>query len=165
MDAILRDELALSERIISEGNELVPRLRIFTRTEGELHLFARLPDNIERRLLVMRLLATFMHAKQAHAYVWASELHEPDAHVAFALGADGALRAISCRSAASRSPFSRPSGSSPTMLARKCATSCLAARLRFPPGIWRSWTRPFEAPFSRFARSDPPCSLRTAPRI
>ena len=78
MRSTMLDELALSERIVRDGHEIVPRFRVIT-PEGEWIVFVPLPDDLAERQRRFRLVGAFMAWKMATAFVLCNELFEPDA--------------------------------------------------------------------------------------
>jgi hypothetical protein len=72
---ILLEELALSQRIVRDGEEVVPRFRMFT-PEGQFVVLVPLDPDQERRL---RLLHAFMTWKMAIGFILAAETRAPDA--------------------------------------------------------------------------------------
>ena len=80
----LIDEMAMSEGIVRDGNEVVPRLRIFT-PEGQFVIFVQLPDDARERDRLMKLVARFMAWKMAIAFVLSAEMRSPDAITSFAV--------------------------------------------------------------------------------
>lgn len=87
MRTTMLEELALSERIVRDGYEVVPRFRVIT-PEGEWIVFVPLPDDIEERHRRMQLVAGFMAWKLARAFIICTELHQPDAISAAYVGRD-----------------------------------------------------------------------------
>ncbi len=95
-------ELARSREIIVGGAELVPRFRITT-PEERVTIFVQLPDDILARNTRMQLVADFMMVRMATAFVFATEIIEPDAPVAFGISRDGSAAGLQ---AITRSPLS-----------------------------------------------------------
>lgn len=99
--AAVLEELAVSERVVRAGHEVVPRYRIFA-PDGEHGVIVQLPDDIAARHERMQVVRAFMIWKAASAFVQSSELIEPNAIVSIAVTRDGvwgALRRIT------RKPF------------------------------------------------------------
>ena len=101
--AVLRseilDELSLSERIVRDGHEVVPRFRIIA-PDGEHTMMVQLPDDLAARNERMQVVRAFMIWKAATAFVQSTELIEPNAIASVAVtraGAIGALRRITCK--------------------------------------------------------------------
>lgn len=78
MRATMIEELALSEKIVRDGHEVVPRFRVIT-PEGQWIVFVPLPDDLEERYRRMQLVGAFMAWKMATGFVLCNELLEPDA--------------------------------------------------------------------------------------
>ena len=78
MRAKMLEELALSERIVRDGAEVVPRFRVITH-EGEWIVFVPLPDALEERQRRMQLVGAFMCWKLATGFILCNELSQPDA--------------------------------------------------------------------------------------
>lgn len=87
MRSIMLEELALSERIVRDGYEIVPRFRILT-PEGQWSVFVPLPDDMAERERRFRLVGAFMAWKLATSFILCNELHEPDAISAAFIGRD-----------------------------------------------------------------------------
>ncbi len=78
------EELVSSQRIIRSGVELTPRFTVFA-PEGKYVAFMSLPEDPEERGVTLRLVRLFMVAKAARAFMLATELHTPAAHMAVAV--------------------------------------------------------------------------------
>ena len=90
------DELQLSEHIVRDGHEVVPRFRVIA-PDGEHTVMVQLPDDIAARNERMQIVRAFIIWKAATGFVKSTELIEPDAIVTVAVtrdGASGALRRI-----------------------------------------------------------------------
>src|SRR5262245_51947282 len=100
--SVILDELAASERIVRNGNEVVPRYHIGA-PDGEYIIFAQVSDDLRQRERRMQLIAGFMAWTFAQWFVLAGQLVDPDAISECGISRDeriGALKEIS------RSPLS-----------------------------------------------------------
>ena len=95
-------EPARLREIIVSGAGLVPRFRIAT-SSGRVTIFVQLPDDVLARNPRMQLMADFIMVRMASAYVFATEIAESDAHVAFGISRDGSATELE---ATRRSPLS-----------------------------------------------------------
>ena len=86
-EAILAEEMALSERVVRSGHDVVPRFRVFT-PEGHFLILIPLPDEPIERERRMRLVAAFMALKLARGFVLSSELRSFDALCSFWVSTD-----------------------------------------------------------------------------
>ncbi len=103
IEAVLAEEMRLSERIVRDGLEMVPRFRVIT-PEGDFVILLPLPDEPIERERRMRLVSAFMALKLARAFVLSSELRTFDALCSFWVSKDkniGLLHRITNRSPAS----------------------------------------------------------------
>jgi len=78
LQAIILEELAVSQRILSEGHEVVPRFRVLA-PDGEHTVMVQLTDDLEARIERLRVVRAFMIWKAATGFVHSSALLEPDA--------------------------------------------------------------------------------------
>src|SRR5450631_3913429 len=85
--SLILEELAVSQRVVREGHEVVPRFRVLA-PDGEHTVMVQLPDDLEARMERMRVVRTFMIWKAATGFVHCSELIEPDAISACAVTRD-----------------------------------------------------------------------------
>ena len=76
--ATLTKELRVSERIVCDGEKVVPRFRVLA-PEGDWLILLPLPDEAIERQRRLRLAAAFMALKLARAFVLSSELITFDA--------------------------------------------------------------------------------------
>jgi hypothetical protein len=93
---VLISELKLSQRIVSDGDVVVPRFRIMG-PEGHFVILMELPDDAKERDRRMRLIAGFMTWKMAQGFVLSVETKSPDAITSFAVtrsGCGGFMRRI-----------------------------------------------------------------------
>jgi hypothetical protein len=88
MRDLLLEELAMFERIVRDGLEVVPRFRVLT-AGGEYVIFAPLSDDLAERRRTLQMIGAFMAGKLAQAFVMSAEIEEPDAIVAIAVSRDG----------------------------------------------------------------------------
>lgn len=86
--------------IIAVQDEIDPQVRIAT-PEGDYTIAVTLPKDAYGRSVVLRVLSSFMAWKQALAFVWTSELMEPDS--VYAVGISRA-ECHACLSRIRRSP-------------------------------------------------------------
>ena len=103
VEAILAEEMRLSECILRDGHEMVPRFRVIA-PEGAFIILIQLPDEPIERERRMRLVAAFMAFKLTRAFVLSSELRTFDALCSFWVSKDkkiGLLHRITSRSPAS----------------------------------------------------------------
>lgn len=75
---LLGEEFAMSARIVAQGEEVVPRFRIFS-SEGEYLVPTRMLGDPADRDSRQRLVAGFMTWKMAHSFVVSGETVKPDA--------------------------------------------------------------------------------------
>ena len=83
----LEEAMAFSREMIKDDHELVPRFDI-TCEDGVTTIFVQVPDDIKAREERMSLVQTNMKVKLATSFVFATELAEPDAHIAAYVGRD-----------------------------------------------------------------------------
>ena len=86
----------MSEAIVRDGHEVIPRFRIFT-PSGHFVILMQLSDHASERQRRIRLISLFMAWKMATAFVLSGELRDPDAIYTFAVSRDermGLLRRI-----------------------------------------------------------------------
>ena len=76
--ASLMDELALSERLIRGGSDVLPRFRIFA-PEGQYVVFMPPPEGSDEAARRMILMSEFMAWKMAIGFVFSAELKDPRA--------------------------------------------------------------------------------------
>jgi hypothetical protein len=76
--SLILEELAVSQRVVREGHEVVPRFRVLA-PDGEHTAMVQLPDDLEARMERMRVVRAFMIWKAATGFVHCSELIAPDA--------------------------------------------------------------------------------------
>jgi hypothetical protein len=87
----------MSERIVREGLEVVPRFRVRTAAGGEYVIFAPLPDDLAERRRALQMVAAFMAWKLARGFIMAAETKAPDAIIAVAVSREareGVLQTI-----------------------------------------------------------------------
>ena len=75
---LLAEDFQMSARVIAQGEEVVPRFRIFT-SEGEFLILVQMLDDPADRERRMRLVAGFMAWKMATSFVVSGETITPDA--------------------------------------------------------------------------------------
>ena len=98
--ASVLEELAISERVVRSGHEVVPRYLVIAQ-DGEHTMMVQLPDDIAARNERMSVLRAFMIWKAATGFAQSTELIEPDAIASFAVtrqGVSGARRISRSRS-------------------------------------------------------------------
>ena len=88
MRDVVETEFVWSREIIKLGFELVPRFRIGT-AYGEAILFVQSCDDLAENLRRMSLISSFMRVNMAQWFVLSSELAQPDALSAIAVGRNG----------------------------------------------------------------------------
>jgi hypothetical protein len=71
-------ELNLSERIVRDGHEVVPRFSIQA-PDGAHSVMIQLSDEVADRAKRMQAVRSFMIWKAAHGFILANEIVEPDA--------------------------------------------------------------------------------------
>ena len=94
--ASILEELAISERIVRDGHEVVPRYLVIA-PDGEHTIMVQLPDDIGARHERMLVVRAFIIWKAATGFVQSTELIEPNAIASVAVsrdGVSGALRRI-----------------------------------------------------------------------
>jgi len=94
MRGLIEDGLRLSASIVLAREEVVPRFRIEVPGERGFVLFVPLPDDEGQRRWRMGLVSAFMAWKGAHAFVFSSELKEPDAALSCAVSREGVIGAV-----------------------------------------------------------------------
>jgi hypothetical protein len=77
--------MGVSEAIVRDGHEVIPRFRIFT-ADGDFVVLMPLSDNATDRYRRIRLVGHFMAWKMATGFVISGELHAPDAISSFFVG-------------------------------------------------------------------------------
>jgi hypothetical protein len=82
---VLLEEMGVSEAIVRDGHEVIPRFRIFT-ADGEFVVLMPLSGNAADRHRRIRLVGHFMAWKMATGFVISGELHAPDAISSFFIG-------------------------------------------------------------------------------
>jgi hypothetical protein len=82
---VLLEEMGVSEAIVCDGHEVIPRFRIFT-ADGDFAVLMPLSDNAADRHRRIRLVGHFMAWKMATNFVISGELHAPDAISSFFVG-------------------------------------------------------------------------------
>lgn len=100
------DELALSQRIVRKGHEVVPRF-VAMAPDGDHTVMVQMPDDLSERLQRLTVVKSFLVMKAATGFVHASELATPDAIAALAVTRDEVIGAIQ-RIARSPLSFSAP---------------------------------------------------------
>jgi hypothetical protein len=80
----LLEELGVSEAIVRDGHEVLPRFRIFT-PSGHFIILMQLPDETAERQRRLRLVGLFMAWKMATAFIISGELHDPNSISSFAV--------------------------------------------------------------------------------
>lgn len=75
---LLAEDFQISARVLAQGEEVVPRFRIFT-SEGEFLILVQMLDDPADRERRMGLVAGFMAWKMATAFVVSGETITPDA--------------------------------------------------------------------------------------
>lgn len=87
MRSTILEELALSERIVRDGHEVVPRFRVIT-PEGHWTILDQLPDDLAERARRFNLVSAFMAWKLATGFILSNELYGPDSITAAYIGRD-----------------------------------------------------------------------------
>ena len=82
---MLLEEMGVSEAIVRDGHEVIPRFRIFT-ADGDFVVLLPLSDDATERHRRIRLVGRFMAWKMATGFVISGELHAPDAISSFFVG-------------------------------------------------------------------------------
>jgi hypothetical protein len=82
---VLLEEMGVSEAIVRDGHEVIPRFRIFT-ADGDFVVLLPLSDDATERHRRIRLVGRFMAWKMATGFVISGELHAPDAISSFFVG-------------------------------------------------------------------------------
>jgi hypothetical protein len=82
---VLLEEMGMSEAIVRDGHEVIPRFRIFT-ADGDFVVLMPLSDNAAERQRRIRLVGLFMAWKMATGFVISGESHAPDAISSFFVG-------------------------------------------------------------------------------
>lgn len=85
MRKVLLEEMGVSEAIVRDGHEVIPRFRIFT-ADGDFVVLLPLSDDASERQRRIRLVGLFMAWKLATNFVISGELHAPDAISSFFVG-------------------------------------------------------------------------------
>jgi hypothetical protein len=81
---VLREELAMSEAIMRDGYDVIPRFRIFT-PEGQFVILLPVCDDAEDRGRRTRHIERFMAWKMATSFVVSGEAHRSDRITSFAV--------------------------------------------------------------------------------
>jgi len=87
MRTTMLEELAVSERIVRDGHEVVPRFRVIS-PEGQWIIFVQLPDDLAERARRFNLVSAFMAWKLATGFILCNELYQPDSISAAYIGRD-----------------------------------------------------------------------------
>jgi hypothetical protein len=82
---VLLEELGVSEAIVRDGHEVIPRFRIFT-ADGDFVILLPLSEDTADRHRRIQLVGHFMAWKMATSFVISGELHAPDAISSFFVG-------------------------------------------------------------------------------
>lgn len=72
METILREELAVSERLVRDGHEVVPRFRVLA-PDGDWTVFVPLPDDLSARYSCLRYITEFLAWRCARGFVMSAE--------------------------------------------------------------------------------------------
>jgi hypothetical protein len=120
MRGALQRELELSERIMREGEAVVPRFRVETRY-GTFAVFAPVAGNRRDRIRNASLVKAFMMWKLAHWFVMSAEARGPDGIVSVLIARNHRL---AIRRGIRRTPlrFSDPEWLDATSIDSKIAT-------------------------------------------
>jgi hypothetical protein len=81
---VLREELSLSEAIVRDGYDVIPRFRIFA-PEGQFVILLQISDDADDRRRRMDLIERFLAWKMATSFVVSGEAHRSDRLSAFAV--------------------------------------------------------------------------------
>jgi hypothetical protein len=92
----LLEELGVSEAIVRDGHEVIPRFRIVAPRE-QFVILLRLPEDTAERPHCIHLVGLFMAWKMATAFIISCELRDPHSISSFAVARDernGIMRRI-----------------------------------------------------------------------
>lgn len=86
---LIEKELALSEQIIRDGHELVPRFTVFM-ADGDETVFVPMKEDPLHRAKRMQLMRNYFVWRMATGFIMSCELKVPDAVVSVFVGMSGA---------------------------------------------------------------------------